>query len=61
VRDCNKEFGSNIKGKEEKFKNKFERNKNNERKEIESGKECWECRKNEHFWSECSGKQENKE
>jgi len=62
ARNYKKSFGSNYKEKERKFnKNKFGKNENDERKRIGNGKECWECGKEEHFRSECPGRQENKE
>jgi len=60
ARDCKKNFESNSKGNERKFKkNKFEESDNNGEKRIGNGKEC--CGKEEHFWSECPGNQQNKE
>jgi len=62
ARDCKKNFESNSKGNERKFKkNKFGESNNNGEKRIGNGKECWECGKEGHFRSECPGKQENKE
>jgi len=62
VKDYNKNYGNNNKGKEGNFnKNKFGENEKNERRKIGNGKECWECGKEGHFRSECPGKQENKE
>jgi len=52
VRNCNKNFGSNFKGKERKFnKNKFEEKKNNKKKRNENRKEYWECGQEGHFQS----------
>jgi len=62
VRNYNKNFGNNTKKKEGNFnKNKFRENKNNERRKIGNGKECWECGKKGYFRSKCPGKQKNKE
>jgi len=62
VKDYKKNFNNNFKGKEGKFKqNKFAENENSKKKEIEKGKECWECGKEGHFRSECPGRQGNRE
>jgi len=62
ARDYKKNFESNSKGNERKFKkNKFGESDNNGGKKMGNGKKCWECGKEGHFRSECPGKQENKE
>jgi len=42
-------------------KNKFRGCKNDEIKGTRSEKECWECEKGGHFWSECPASRKNKE
>jgi len=62
ARNYGKNFGSNFKENERKFKkNKFGESDNNGGKRMGIGKECWECGKEGHFRSECPGRQENKE